>query len=146
MGQGLYRCLGCLDSESEADWFVEVEEVTRGHEGGATRCLECGSEIAAGAWRQHVSQLESAECLVCAHDYGEMFDCDLCLGCVLLRWAIEAVEQDEGCPPATRQPMYGYLADALHYGGRRYLQRALRDFPHLTNHPLVQVVLNDLEA
>jgi hypothetical protein len=143
----------CFYNDSSG-WLAEVNEVSYGPGDSASRCLECGSQIALGEWRRHVYQRESECCVECGggdddgpcgdveHEYGEIFTGDICEDCVKILRAIEAAEADEGCPLYARQPLYGELGETLveHYGSDKYIERALEMYPELVTSRLLDYV------
>jgi hypothetical protein len=136
----------CFDHDL-AGWYAEIQDVTEGVSETPTRCDECFSQIGRGAWRRHIYQQESEICRLCEEedgdrcpdgecDYGETYAHDICSRCCQLLKAIEAVEEAEGCPPHSRQPLLGELWDVMRdeyncAASLKYARKAVELFPDL---------------
>jgi len=125
----------------DCGWVAQISDVQDGPSPCNSTCIECGGEIKEGAHRRHVFQQESECCVICddapdsdceRHDYGNIFEADICDSCCKILRAIYAVEADEGCPEHSRQPFYGELFDAISNDrDGRYTARAISMFPEL---------------
>ncbi len=142
----------CFDTEG--DWQATINEWS-GVRGPRSHCTECGAEIPEGAWRLHIHQQESEECTICEyeegeyredcdHDYGESFDGDVCRECCLVRAAIYELEEKEGCPSYSREPLFGTLWEELQqdkkWGENHYVRYAMERYPELANHGMCAVL------
>lgn len=142
----------CFDTEG--DWQATINEWS-GVRGSQSKCIECRSEIPDGAWRLHIFQQEHEECQICEyedgepcaegdHDYGESFVGDVCRECCLVRAAINELEEQEGCPSYSREPLFGTLWEELQadkrWGENHYVRFAMQRFPELANHGMCAVL------
>ncbi len=139
------------------DWIATINEqyFIRGER--EHKCLECGRNIAPEEWRRYIYQQEHEMCQICEDDYSEEFDeeqdpatcahnygkrsnAHICRECCLILEAIYDLEEKEGCPEHARQPAFGELQEALHYGDEgEYIRHAVEMFPELATHVLCEV-------
>lgn len=145
---------------NEHDWYADVTDESFCRNAGDARCFECGEFIADGDWRYKCHQQEHEDCLICGvyndnyddtvmrdfceHDYGETFDAEICRECLLTLAAIYDLEEIEGCPEDSRQPMFGELLQVLTnewvYGDEfKYRRHALEKYPELVASRVMQM-------
>lgn len=138
------------------EWIASVNEISHETSARRRRCGECGDMIPAGIAYLHVHQQEYEECCCgdelsddydpfhhCVIDpcqFGETFSFDMCHLCEKLRRAVHAREEQEGCPPGSREPAYGTLLESLweHNDRDAYVAHALTMFPELSGSVIVQ--------
>jgi hypothetical protein len=138
------------------DWIAEEHDERMIVLETAAKCYECRRVIEPGEPIYRISQQEHECCQICENGdcecsrddddecmgcqcetpgFGETFECDICLECVKLRAAIAETERLEGCPPGTREPGYGEVADSLSQFKRedalRYFRQAAKMYPGL---------------
>lgn len=136
---------------SECDWYADVELISDLRSGSQVQCSECGSVIRPHQRRRHIELIESECCKECEEyedrcdcrggpDYGESYTANQCRGCCALLAAIRRDERDEGCPRHAQQPLYGELWETIneHQSAETYVNRALRLFPSLKDHPIIR--------
>jgi hypothetical protein len=141
---------------NDYDWYAEDETDESGESPEIAGCIECGSTIISGKWRRHIYQQQYVECQVCeyeeaeepckTHDYGELFECDICRSCQWILEAIDDIETEEGCPYDARQPAFGELRDAIwddSDAGKRYLDRAIERHSEIAYIPWVVKFMED---
>lgn len=151
----------------EPDWHAEVYEdaIVPGTE--ARHCIECDAALPVGEPRRHIWMQQLEECRryyrfndddgeddLSEHpteecpegcDFGETFECSLCLPCCDVLEAIRAVELAEGCREHESQPALGELRSALRENAERdedgevvrdgsYLRKAVEMFPEIRPH------------
>jgi len=148
----------CFNNDC-AEWYAEVQELTRTRSNKLRRCHECRDDIQIGDWFTEVFQQERDYCETCVEnedddelteeekqhdcDFGETFNCVLCENCRLIRHAIWVVETEEGCPEDARQPAWLSMADELseHSNADAYLRRSLELHPETSSSPLMKYLI-----
>ncbi len=93
-------------------------------------------------WVERMAILANHAC-----SYGETFLYRRCSDCDNLFKAIEAREEEEGCPPYARRPMLTELHYAFseHESNFEYAEKAVEMFPELLSHPFIERLLEDGE-
>lgn len=138
----------------EYDWVAEVHELSMIVIDRDRKCCECGIAIAAGSTCEHIYQQENESCPECdgtdpecEHDFGEIFECWTCGDCLKVIKAIEAHEEEEGCPKYARRPSLTQLYQEAfydHQDAEVYARKCIEMFPELASNQHIQHALRGI--